>query len=92
MFNCGITGLRKANENACPSHLSTSTNDRNIKAVKKMILIIISVVADVVGISFGSCQAIFKYVLGMKQASAKITPKLQNFEQKQRRMDIVQRR
>ena len=47
-------------------------------------------VADDVGISFGSCQAIFTDVLGMKRAAAKIVPILQNFEQKQRRMDIAQ--
>ena len=43
-----------------------------------------------VGILFGSCQAIFVNVLGMKRAAAKIVPKLLNFEQKQRRMNIVQ--
>ena len=47
-------------------------------------------VADAVGISFGSCQAIITDVLGMKRAAAKIVSKLLNFEQKQRRMDIVQ--
>ena len=47
-------------------------------------------VADDVGISFGSCQAIFMDVLGMKRAGAKIVPKLLNFEQKQLRMDIAQ--
>ena len=39
---------------------------------------------------FGSCQAIFTDVLGMKCAAAKIVPKLLNFEQKQHRMDIAQ--
>ena len=41
-------------------------------------------------LSFGSCQAIFTDILGMKCAAAKIVPKLLNFEQKQRRMDIAQ--
>ena len=36
-------------------------------------------VADNVGISFGSCQAIFTDVLGLKRAAAKIAPKLLNF-------------
>ena len=53
-------------------------------------------VADDVGISFGSCQTIFTDILGMKSAAAKIVPKLLNFKQKQRRMDVdiddVQRR
>ena len=47
-------------------------------------------VADDVGITFGSCQAIFTDVLGMKRAVAKIVPKLVNFEKKQFRMDIAQ--
>ena len=39
-------------------------------------------VADDVGISFGSCQAILTDVLGMKRAAAKIVPELLNFQQK----------
>ena len=35
-------------------------------------------------------QAIFTDVLGMKCAAAQISPKLINFEQKQRRMNIAQ--
>ena len=44
---------------------STSTTDENIEAVKKMILdnrrFTIREFAEDVGISFGSCQAIFRY-------------------------------
>ena len=47
-------------------------------------------VADNFGISFGSCQAIFTDLLDIKRAAVKIVPKLLNFEQKQRRMDIAQ--
>ena len=47
--------------------------------------ITITEVANHLGISFGSCQAIFTDVVGMKRAAVKIVPK---FEQKQRRMDI----
>ena len=61
---------------------------------KKLILgnrrMIIREVADDVAKSFGSCQAIFTDVLGMKRAAAKIVPKLLNFEQKQCCMDIAQ--
>jgi AraC-like DNA-binding protein len=50
---------------------SKSTTDDNVEQVKKMILknrqITIREVADDVGISFGSCQAIFSDVLGMKR-------------------------
>ena len=47
-------------------------------------------VADDAGISIGSCQTIFMDVLGIKRAAANIVPKLLNFEQKQRCMNIVQ--
>ena len=54
--------------------------------MKKMILdnqrITIREVADNVGISFGSCQAIFTDILGMKRVEAKIVSKLLNFKQK----------
>ena len=56
----------------------TEKTDENIKAVKKMIL-------D----NCGSWQTIFTNVLATKRAALKIVPKLQNFEQKQRRMDIA---
>ena len=72
---------------------STSTTDENIEAIKQTILdyrrITIIEVADEVSITFGSCQAIFTDVLGMKRAPAKIIPKLLNFEQKQRGMKIA---
>ena len=61
---------------ARPGRPSTSTIDENIEAMKKMILdnrrITIREIADDVDISFGSCQAIFRDVLGMKRAVAKI--------------------
>ena len=47
-------------------------------------------IADDIGISFGSWQAIFTDILSMKRTAAKIVPKLQNFEQNQSRMDIAQ--
>ena len=77
-----------------PDCLNTSTTNENIEAVKKIILdnrrITVREVADDVGISFGSCQAIFTDVLGMKRAAAKNIRKMLNFEQKQSRMDIAQ--
>ena len=42
------------------------------------------------GESTSSCQAIFTDVSDTKCATANIVPKLLNFEQKQRRMDIAQ--
>ena len=62
--------------------------------VKKIILdnlrITIRKIADGFGISFGSHQAIFTDVLGMKRVAVKIVPKLLNFEQNQCRMNIAQ--
>ena len=82
------------NDDARPDRLSTSTTDENIEAVKKMIFyngrITIREVANDVGISFGSCQVVFRDVLGIKSTAAKIVSKLLNFEQTQRRMDSAQ--
>ena len=47
-------------------------------------------VADDIGISYGLCQTIFMDVLSKKRAAVKIVPKLLNFEQNQRHMDIAQ--
>ena len=87
-------GREDLNDNARPDRPSMSTTDENIDAVKKMILdnrrITIRQVADHVSILFGSCQVVFTDVLDIKRAAAKIVPKLLNFEQTQRRMDIAQ--
>ena len=84
------------NDDARPGRPCTSTTDDNIEAVNKMILnnrwITISDLAADVGISFGSCQAIFIHILGVKRAAAKIIPKLLNFEHRSGDVDDVQRR
>ena len=73
-------GREDINSDARPGRPSTSITDENIEAVKKMILnnrrTTIREVADDVGISFGSCQAIFTDVLGMKRKAAKIVLQL----------------
>ena len=75
-YNRFKEGRENVNDGARPGRPSTSTTDENIEAVKKMILdnrrITIREVADDVGISFGSCQAIFTGVLCMKRAAASI--------------------
>ena len=62
--------------------------------MKEMVMndrrIAIREVADDVGISIGSCHEIFSNVLGMKRVTAKFVPKLFNFEQKQRRIEVAQ--
>ena len=85
-YNRFKEGKEDVNDDAYPGRSSTSTTDENIEAVKKMIVdnrrIIIRMVTDDVGISFGSCQVMFKDVLGINFAAAEIVPKLLNFEQK----------
>ena len=86
---------KDVNDDARPGQWSTSTTDANIETVTKMILnnrrITIREVVGDVGITCGSCQAIFMNFTGMKSVAAKIVLKLLNFKQKQRRMDIAQK-
>ena len=94
-YNRFKEGREDSNGDAHPGRPSTSTTDENIEAAKEMILenrriTIEREIADDVGLLFGSCQAIFTGVLGMKHAAVKIVPKLQNIEQKQRCMDNAQ--
>ena len=83
-FNCGITGLRKAEKMSMMIHVPVvQARQQPIKILKTMILdnrrITIREDADDVGISFDARQAIFKNVLGMKRPAAKIVPNLLNF-------------
>ena len=79
-YNRFKEGQEDDNDNASSDGPSMPTNDDNIEAVKKMTLdnhrITIREVADDVGTSFGSCQAYFANVLGMKPKAVKIVPKL----------------
>ena len=85
-YNQFKEGQEDTNGDARPGRPSKSTTDENIEAVYKIILdnhqAAIREVANDVGISFGSCQVIFTKNLGMKRATAKIVPKLLNFEPK----------
>ena len=99
-YNRFTKGREDVNDDVRPGRPNTSTTDENIEAVKKIILVnrrvTIREVADDVGISFDSWQAIFTDVLGMKRAVAESVSKLLNFEPKQLRKNIdvdnVQRR
>ena len=85
-YNRFKKGRENINDDARLGRPSTATTDENIEEVMKIILdnrwITIKEFADDVGISFGSCQAIFMDVSGMKPETAKIVPKLLNFEEK----------
>ena len=93
-YNRFKEGREDFDEDIHPGHSSTPTTCESIEAVKKIILdncrVTIKEIASDVGISFGSCHAILTDVLGMKFVAAKIVPKLLNFEQKLRCMDIAQ--
>ena len=72
------------NDDARPGRLNTTTTDENIEAVKKMILdnrrITTTIkVADDVGLSFGSWQAIFTYFLGYEPRDGEDCSKIAKF-------------
>ena len=87
-------GREDVEDDERPGRPSTTTTDENVKKMKQMVMndrrITIREVADDVGISIGLCHVIFSNVLGMKRVAAKFVPKLLNFEQKQRRMEVAQ--
>ena len=87
-------GRKDVEDDERPGRPSTSTTDENVEKVKEMVMndrrITIREVADDVSISISSCHEIFSNVLGMKRVAAKFVPKLLNFEQKQRRMEVAQ--
>ena len=69
--------------------LTVRARQQPMKALKqwrKWFWIIVELVLE----RFGSCQAIFTDVLGMKREAVKIVPKLLNFEQQQCGMNIAQ--
>lgn len=78
-----------------PGRPKPSITEDNVEQVKKMIFenrrITIRKVADDVGISFRSFQAIFSDASGIKRVAAKFVQKLRNCYQKQHRVDITQK-
>ena len=87
-------GREDVEDDERPGRPSKSTTDKNVERVKEMVMndsrITIREAADDVGISIDSWHEIFSNVLGMKRVAAKFVPKLLNFEQKQRRMEVPQ--
>ena len=73
-------GREEVNDDARPGRPSTSTTNENTEAVKKIVMenrrIPIREVTENVGISVGSCHAIFSVILGLKRLAAKFVPKL----------------
>ena len=73
-YNLFKEDRKDVNDDASSGRSNTSITCENIEAVKNIVLgirwITIREVAEDVGISFDSCQAIFMYLLGMKRAPA----------------------
>ena len=66
----------------CDQKITVIFKFRGLHMFDYICRITIKEVADDVGISFDSCQAIFTQFLGMKRAAARIVPELLNFQQK----------
>ncbi|XP_018360609.1 PREDICTED: putative uncharacterized protein FLJ37770 [Trachymyrmex cornetzi] len=86
-------GRENVNDDAKSGRPSTSCNDEHVKKVKEIVLanrrITIREVAEELRILYGSCEAIFINILGMKRVAAKFIPKILNFQQKQYRVELA---
>ena len=82
-YNQFEDGWEDVNDDVRPGRPSKSTNVKNDKAVKQMIIddrrITIREVADDISISLGSCQGIFTDILDIKPMATKIVRKLLHF-------------
>ena len=71
-------------DDARPGRPITSTTNETTEAVKKIVMenrrITIREVSEDVGISVGSCHAIFSDILGLKRVASKFVPKLLNVD------------
>ncbi|KAK9872873.1 hypothetical protein WA026_020227 [Henosepilachna vigintioctopunctata] len=87
-------GREDVDDDKSPGVVTTSTSEENIEIVKKMVFenlrITFRKVAEDIGISIGSCHAIFSDVLGMQRVATKFVPKVLKFELKQRLISITE--
>ena len=88
------TGRTSIDEDSRSGQPSTSTDDVHIDAVRHLILqnrhLTIREIAEDVGISFGSCQAILTEKLNMQSVAAKFVPCVLTEDQKENRVNISQ--
>ena len=84
LYKLFTEGQEEVNDDARPGRPSTSTTNEKTEAVKKIVMehrrITIIEAAEDVGISVGSCRAIFSDILGLKRVAAKFVPKFLNFD------------
>jgi hypothetical protein len=88
------TGRTSIDEDPRSGRTFTSTDDVHIHAVRDFILqnrrLTIREIAEDVGISFGSCQAILTEKLKMPRVAAKLVPRVLTEDQKANRVNISQ--
>jgi len=88
------TGRTSIDEDPRSGRPSTSIDDVHIDAVRDLILqnycLTIGEIAEDVGISFGSCQAILTERLNMHRVAAKFVPCVLTEDQKANRVNISQ--
>jgi len=88
------TGRTSMDEDPRSGQPSTSTDDVHIDAVRDLILqnrhLTIREIAEDVGISFGSCQAILTEKPNMHRVATKFMPRVLTEDQKANRVNISQ--
>ena len=88
-------GREDVNDEERTEHPSTSTQNKIINKVRKIVLtnrrITVREVAEVIHISISSCHSLFTNNLGIRRVAAKFVPKLLNFDQKQHCINIVKK-
>lgn len=86
-------GRESIEDEARSGRPSTSVTPGNVQTIKEKVMenrhLTVRELADDVGISIGSVDAILSDVLGLKRLSAKLIPKSLDFLQKQHRIDVA---
>lgn len=91
MFKDGREGVEDEPHQRRPK---TSTDEHHVAQIKEMVLgnrrLTTREIADAVGISNGSVNTILRKVLGLRKVKSRLVPKMLNFMEKQRRIDVCE--